>query len=207
MEIYAKGKNIPTFAFSKLFTKGERYADTITFYIDRYYNSSDLLDFSFLIKGVGESGFEVTQTLFPRECGEYVALDWRVLDWFTVREGKLELELRASNGKDEPERIVIKYLMPPVYVNPSPSGTNTVVPDTSEQVISEINDAVSEGIKEIQGVVNEFDLSEVEERLDTMDENIDVFLARPEVIPVTQSEYDAAQHKENSLYVIVKEAE
>lgn len=207
MEVYAKGKNIPTFTFGNLFTEGESYADTIIFYVERYYNGADLLDFEFSIKGVNENGYSAVQTLFPRDCGEYVALDWAVSDYFTVRAGKLSLELRACNVSAEPDDIIVKYVMPPVYVNPSPTGTNEVIPDTSEQVVSEINTAASEGIREIQTLIDSFDISAVEQRLDTMDENISVFLARPEVIPVTQSRYDTTVHKENALYVIVKEAE
>lgn len=207
MEIYAKGKNIPTFAFGNLFTEGECFADTITFYIERFYNGIDLMDFSFLIKGVNESNYEAVQSLFPKDCGDYIALEWSVSSYFTVRAGKLELELRASNGKSEPENIVVKYAMPPVYVNPSPEGTNAVVPDTAEQLMSGIADAVASGVTEIQETIDSFDITAVEERLDNMDENISVFLARPEVIPVTRSEYDTTAHKQNSLYVIVKEAE
>lgn len=207
MEIYAKGKNIPTYAFGNLFTEGECYADTITFKIARYHEGLDMLGFSFSIKGVNESGYEALQTLLPRDDGEYVALDWRVSSYFTVRAGKLALELRASAGTEEADSVIVKYTMPPVCVNLSPEGTNAVTPDTSEQLLSEITEAVSSGIAEIQGVIDSFDISATEERLDKMDENISVFLARPEVIPVTQSEYESTEHKENSLYVIVKEAE
>lgn len=207
MEIYANGKNIPTFAFSKLFTRGECYADTITFCLDRYYNGEDMLDFAFVIRGVSEGGAEARQTLTPRVYGRYIALDWQVASWFTVFDGKLELELRASNNKGEAEGVVVKYLMPPVYVNPSAEASGEAVPDSSEQIISEINGAVSDGISEIREVIGSFDLSEVENRLDDMDDNISVFLSRPEVIPITQKDYDNTQHKENSLYVIVKEAE
>ena len=35
MEIYAKGKNIPTYDFGDLFIQGERFADTIVFVVDR----------------------------------------------------------------------------------------------------------------------------------------------------------------------------
>lgn len=207
MEIYAKGKNIPTFAFGNLFTEGECFADTITFYIERFYNGMDLMNFSFLIKGVNESNYEAVQSLFPKDCGDYLALEWPVSSYFTVRAGKLELELRASKGTEEADSVVVKYAMPPVYVNPSPEGTNAVVPDTAEQLMSEITDAVSAGIAEINEAAAGFDIAAVEERLDNMDENISVFLARPEVIPMTQNEYDTAAHKQNSLYVIVKEAE
>ncbi len=207
MEIYAKGKNIPTYAFGNLFTEGECYADTITFKIERYHEGLDMLGFSFSIKGVNESGYEALQTLLPRDDGEYVALDWRVSSYFTVRAGKLALELRASTDTEEADSVIVKFTMPPVSVNPSPEGSNTVIPDTSEQLLSEITEAVSSGLAEIKETIDSFDISATEERLDIMDENISVFLARPEVIPVTQNEYDTTEHKENSLYVIVKEAE
>lgn len=206
MKIYAKGKNIPTFAFGKLFTQGESMADTITFYIERFYEGKDMLDFSFHIKGVTENGAEALQSLFPIENGKYVALNWTVSELYTVYSGELKLEIIAVKGESESDRVVVKYNMPSVYVNASVKGTNEVMPDVAEQLMNEISESVSTGINEIQSVIDNFDLSSVEQRLDNMDEDINVFLARPEVIPLTQEKYDSmGAYKENALYVIIKE--
>lgn len=208
MEIYAKGKNISTFPFSRLLVCGEKLADTITFYLERFYEGKDMYGCSFLMRGVNSAGEEAQQTIVPEIRGEYLAIIWDVSEYFTAAEGELELELRAVRVNDDGEAdLVMKYLMPPIYVAPSPKGLNAALPDTSEQLLSEISSAVSEGIEEIQLLIDGFDLSEVENRLDSMEQDIAVFLERPEVIPVTQSEYDEIQHKKNALYVIVKEGD
>lgn len=206
MEIYANGKNISTFPFSRLFVCGEKLADTITFYLERFYEGKDMYGCSFLMRGVNSAGDEAQQVIVPEIRGECLVLVWDVSEYFTAAEGKLELELRAVRVNDDGEtEQIMKYLMPPIYVAPSPKGVNTALPDTSEQLLGEISAAVSEGIEEIQLLIDGFDLSEVENRLGSMEQDIAVFMERPEVIPVTQREYDEMQHKKNALYVIVKE--
>jgi hypothetical protein len=55
----------------------------------------------------------------------------------------------------------------------------------------------------LQQKMDDFDLEEVEARLDQMEEDTQTYLARPEVIPVTRAEYESIIHKQNSLYVII----
>lgn len=206
MEIYAKGKNIASFPFAGLFVQGEKLADTITFMVDRYYGNKDMAECAFLIRGVNENNEEAQQAIVPQLIGDMLALEWSVSEYFTAAAGKLDLELRAVRQSDDGEdELVLKYTMQPVYVAPSPSGENTPLPDTSEQLLNEISTAVNEGLEQIELRIASFDLSEVEERLDSMEEKTEIFMARPEVIPVTQSEYNALTQKQDALYVIVKE--
>lgn len=205
MEIYAKGKNIQTYPFSTLFKQGEKFADTITFYIDRYYNNIDLYTCSFMLRGINANNGEAEQILLPEICNQYIKLNWNVSDYFTIVSGKLELELRAYKSVSEASGVIVKYKMPPIYVCPSPLGENIPTPDVEEQILNEISSAVSEGLTDIQQLIDSFDISAVEERLDEMDSEISIFMARPEVIPITQSEYDAIVKKENALYVIVEQ--
>lgn len=202
MTIRAKGKNIPAYEMGHLFRQGEKYAETICFEVDRFYNGIDLGECSFMIRGVNEDNGEAQQALVPEISGEKLLLSWNVSEYFTAASGRLLLELRASGGGGD---IILKYNIAPIEVAPSPEGENVPLPSAAEQVISEINAAASDGIAGIQTVIDSFDLEATERRLDAMEENIGIFLARPEVIAVTAEEYESISHKENSLYVIVKE--
>ena len=208
MKVTANGKNIPTHAFGELFIQGEKLADTIEFVVDRYYGGSDLGGCTFCIRGLTEDGWELNQTLLPVILDNEIHLSWRVSDNFTGRAGKLRLELRASRtGENEEELLILKYRMPPVTVAPTIAGPNGPVPETAEQAVSQINEAVAEGLEALIEEQESFDLDEVRARLDAMDAAIAVFLARPEVIPMTAAEYASSVHKENALYVIIGEDE
>lgn len=203
MEVYAKGKNIPTYQFGKLFIQGEKFADTINFILDRTYNGTDLAECSFCIKGLTSEHWEVEQILpYIQLIGsDKIRLEWRVSDDFTFNYGELQLELRASMG----EAVIIKYDMPPVCVKPAVNGRNSPLPETVEQAVSQITNAAAQGLAQIQQLIDSFDLETVSARLDRIEEDTATYLARPEVIAMTRSEYEAAVHKPNSLYVITEE--
>ncbi len=206
MEVFANGKNIPTYSFGNLFTQGERSADTINIVIDRYYNNIDLNECSFLMAGLTEDGWEVNQVIGERRATiDKVYLKWKVSGDFTINSGKLQLELRAYRMENGEARTVIKYNMPAVYVNPSTNGKNGPLPETCEQAVGNITTATDEGLQAIQEKIDGFNIDEVSRRLDSMEADTAVYLARPEVIAVTQKEYDSSEHKKNSLYVIIKE--
>lgn len=239
MEVFAKGKNIPTYSFGNLFIQGEKLADTITVSVGRYYNNTDISEYKFMIVGLTEDGWEVSQILVFKETDDkYIRLKWNVSSDFTVNAGKLRLELRAIYETDGEATTIIKYDMPPVYVKPTISGKNEPLPDTGEQFINSITvvtaecleqlqshtnsvkldlqDSVNSFKVELQNVLNNFNvwvqdkldsfnLDETNARLDSMEADTEVYLARPEVIPVTRSQYNAIQHKQNALYVITGE--
>lgn len=232
MEIYARGKNIPTYAFGNLFTQGENLADEIVFIVDRYYCGKDLSLCSFAIRGVTEDNWEANQVLPMEVSVRTIRLSWRVADTFTYNAGKLALELRASEIIENETHTVIKYNMPPVEVAPTISGQNGPLPDTAEQAVSEINEAVSDGLDELQQKIDsfdltpyeeqleaetaadlallqqkidDFDLDSIEDRLDGIDSSIASLAARPEIIPLTRAQYEALVTKEDALYVIIDE--
>ena len=226
MEIFANGKNIPTYPFSRLFTQGEHCADTITFVLDRFYNGIDLADCSFTLIGLTEDKWEVNQTLLPIISGEKLKLDWKVMSSFTVNAGLLQLEMRVSRN----DELILKFQMRPVFVSPALNKKNEPLPETAEQLISEINNAASEAMEKIQDKIGnldispyiselrqtakqylsmldekmaEFDLDETNARLDKMEETLAMYLARTEVVALTQEEYDSIPHNGNFLYVII----
>lgn len=232
MEIYARGKNIPSYPFGNLFVQGENLADAIVFVVDRYYCGKDLSLCTFAIRGVTEGNWEADQVL-PMEVGvRTISLTWRVADTFTCNAGKLRLELRASEIIEGETHTVIKYSMSPVEVAPTVSGQNGPLPESAEQAVSQINEAVGDGLIELQqkidsfdvtpyeqqiagetaaGIeliqqkIDSFDLSEIEQRLDGIDSDISTLYARPKIIPLTRAQYDALAQKEAALYVIIGE--
>lgn len=212
MEVYAQGKNIPTYSFAHLFVQGENCADTLTFVVDGSYGGNDLSSCDFCIVGISDERWESRQVLLPEICGDKIRLPWKVSNTFTQNSGKLELELRASRG----DELVLKYEMEPVYVRAALSGENAPTPDMAEQVISDIIRTAADGmadvaeaknsaLDELQTKMDEFGIEETEERLDKMEADTAVYLARPEVIALTQAEYDRLTPKTDSLYVIIQE--
>ena len=205
MELIAQGKNIPTYPIGSLFIQGESYADTIYIVVDRFYNGWDLSECSFVIKGETESGEIVTSVLLFETQDDKLRLEWAVTGLFTQNSGKLMLEITASMVKNGMLRCIVRYDMPPVKIKPALTGTNEVIPDTAEQTISQVNQAAADGLAEIRAEIDAFDIDSVSRRLDIMEEACMTFLARPEVIAVTQAEYDASEHKQDSLYIIIEE--
>ena len=239
MEVFAKGKNIPTYPFGNLFIQGEKLADTITISIERYYNGFDINEYKFMIVGLTEDGWEINQVLISRTAdNKYVRLKWNVSGDFMVNSGKLRLELRVFKEVDGEVHTMIKYDMPSVYVKPTISGKNEPLPDTEEQFINNITLFTAECMEQlqeytvttetslqntvesfkseiqqklddfnvwVQDKLNSFDIDGTKKRLDDMESDTAVYLARPEVIPVTRSQYNNIQHKKNALYVITEE--
>ena len=206
MTVYAKGKSIPTYQFRDLFVQGEKFAEDIVFILDRYQGGNDLADCDLAIRGLTEEGWETQQVLSarPGEDGT-IAVPWSVGDLFTLNAGKLRLELRASRMEGDVSAVVVKFLMEPVNVAPTINGRNGALPDAAEQAVSTINAAVSQALTEMADTVERYDLEHTGQRLDRIEADTAVYLARPEVIPMTREEYASSVHKANALYVIVEE--
>ena len=205
MELIAQGKNIPTYPIGNLFIQGEYYADTIYIVVDRFYNGWDLSECNFAIKGETESGEMIASALLFEMQEDKLRLEWKVSGLFTQNSGRLKLELTASLVSEDATRCIVRYDMASVSVKPSLTGTNEVIPDTAEQTISQVNQATADGLSQIRAEIEAFDIDSVSRRLDVMEDACMTFLARPEVIAVTQEEYDSSEHKQNSLYIITKE--
>lgn len=227
LDIFARGKNIPTYSFGNLFVEGEKFADTINILLERFYNNTDISGYKFMIVGLTEDNYEANQVIIPEITDDYVNIKWNVSEDFTARAGKLRLELRAFEESDGVINTVIKYDMSPVNVKPTLNGKNEPLPDTNEQFINhmavvtgeclgQLQDSVNSanvGLQDVvnnfnvwvQGQLNSFGIEETKKRLDDMEADTAVYLARPEVIPVTRSEYDSIGHKKNALYVITEE--
>lgn len=206
MDIYAKGKYIPTQAFCHLFRRGEQAADTINIRVDRVYDGNDLSDCVFLMRGINENGEEAQQILTPEPGGSLLNLIWKVARAFTAVAGRLDLELRVSSGGgDGDEDIVLKYEMPPVFVSPSPEGKNIPLPDTAQQYLGQLLEAAKDALDSINDAYDKASLDSITKRLDSLELAVDALRRRTEVIPVTESEYASMTPAKDVVYIIVKE--
>ncbi len=207
MQITANGKNINTYPFKNLLIQGEKFSETIVFLVNRFHNETDLGKCSFLIRGVTEKNEEAEQVLTVYVFEKSVALFWNISDNFTVTAGRLQLEIKAllADNSGTGQRLILKYNMAPIFIKESPLGNNTPMPDVREQVLNEIDMAVSDGLNQIQQLIDSFDISEVEARLDNMEAQLAELTARPKVEPLTQQQYNRKAHEPNVLYVIVQE--
>ena len=134
-------------------------------------------------------------------------LIWKISEFFTATAGTLRLEIRAVllSETDESETLVLKYDMPPIFIKPSPVGSNTPMPSTTEQAINSIAAAVSDGLNEIHSLIDSFDTESFSKRLDEIDFALKELLSRPVIKPITENKYKTTEHEDNVLYIIVKE--
>lgn len=207
MQITANGKNIDTHLIKNLLIQGEKLSETVTFTVDRFYNGNDLSLCNFFIRGVTDKNEEAQQGLITQISEEKITLIWKISEFFTATAGTLRLEIRAVllSETDESETLVLKYDMPPIFIKPSPVGSNTPMPSTTEQAINSIAAAVSDGLNEIHSLIDSFDTESFSKRLDEIDSALKELLSRPVIKPITENKYKTTEHEDNVLYIIVKE--
>lgn len=203
MVINANGKNIDTMPFQNLFVQGEKLSEKIVFRIQRSYGDKDLFSCIFIIKGTNENNETAEQVLKVNDFESYLELEWNVSSLFTNVSGKLYLEIQALSIIDDEVSYVLKYILPVIYVKESLTGENIPTPDVQEQVISEINDVVADGLSKINTAIESFDISEVEKRLDSAEQSIDNLLSDIKIQALTLDEYNSTSHSENVVYIIV----
>lgn len=207
MQITANGKNIDTHLIKNLLIQGEKLSETVTFTVDRFYNGKDLSLCSFFIRGVTDKNEEAQQGLITQISEEKITLIWKISEFFTATAGTLRLEIKAVllSETDESETLVLKYDMPPIFIKPSPVGSNTPMPSTTEQAMNSIAVAVSDGLNEIHSLIDSFDTESFSKRLDEIDSALKELLSRPVIKPITENKYKTTEHEDNVLYIIVKE--
>lgn len=205
MLIVSDGKNIDTLPFQNLFVQGEKLSEKVTFRIPRFYNEKDLLPCIFLIKGVNSKNETAEQILAVSNKISSLELEWNVSSLFTAAAGELKLEIQALTSDSEGLKYALKYILPPIYVRESVNGSENIpVPDLTEQSISQINAAVSEGINSINKIISDFDISWIENRFDSVESDIENLNSEIKIKALSESEYNAMQsHSENVVYLIV----
>lgn len=140
MTLQANQKFIDASHVAHLLTSGEKYADTLTFSVDRHYQGKDLSGALFVIRGVNSSGQLAMQTLEQDVGTDAIQLKWSISAAFTAVSGALALEIVCYEG----DSVILKYAVTPMQVRES------VLEAYSGGV-----DAIEEALKEMEQILEE----------------------------------------------------
>lgn len=155
----AIGKYIDTLPLKRLLSVEETRADTALIEVDRYYNHHDLSLFTFIMRGVTESGTE-TQTELSKtltEDGNFLHLTWNISSLFTTAPGNLFLDLTAyyyihpDMAETAPPDFVMRYQLPAIEVRDVPRGTSEATDgDNYTAFWTQVRTALAEHTAQIQ---------------------------------------------------------
>lgn len=140
MELKANQKFIDASCVAHLMAAGEKYADTLTFSVDRYYHGKDLSGCLFVIRGVNSAGALSLQTLAQETADTAILLTWNISPAFTAVPGMLALEIVCYDN----DSMIMKYTVTPMQVRES------VLEEYSGGV-----DAIEEALKEMEQILEE----------------------------------------------------
>lgn len=140
MILQADQKFIDASHVAHLLTAGEKYADTLTFSVDRRYHGKDLSGCLFVIRGVNSAGNLSLQTLSQETTDTAILLTWSISPAFTAVSGMLALEIVCYDNSD----MILKYTVTPMQVRES------VLEEYSGGV-----DAIEEALKEMEQILEE----------------------------------------------------
>lgn len=140
MELKANHKFIDASCVAHLIAAGEKYADTLTFSVDRYYHGKDLSGCMFVIRGVNSAGALSLQTLAQETADTAILLTWDISPAFTAVSGMLALEIVCYDN----DSMILKYTVTPMQVRES------VLEEYSGGV-----DAIEEALKEMEQILEE----------------------------------------------------
>lgn len=140
MILQANQKFIDASNVAHLLTAGEKYADTLTFSVDRQYHGKDLSGCLFVIRGVNSAGNLSLQTLSQETTDTAILLTWNISPAFTAVSGMLALEIVCYDS----DSMILKYTITPMQVRQS------VLEEYSGGV-----DAVEEALKEMEQILKE----------------------------------------------------
>lgn len=140
MELKANHKFIDASCVAHLIAAGEKYADTLTFSVDRYYHGKDLYGCMFVIRGVNSAGALSLQTLAQETADTAILLTWDISPAFTAVSGMLALEIVCYDN----DSMILKYTVTPMQVRES------VLEEYSGGV-----DAIEEALKEMEQILEE----------------------------------------------------
>lgn len=140
MILQANQKFIDASNVAHLLTAGEKYADTLTFSVDRQYHGKDLSGCLFVIRGVNSASNLSLQTLSQETTDTAILLTWNISPAFTAVSGMLALEIVCYDS----DSMILKYTITPMQVRQS------VLEEYSGGV-----DAVEEALKEMEQILKE----------------------------------------------------
>ena len=140
MILQANQKFIDASRVAHLAAAGEKYADSLTFSVDRVYHGKDLSACLFVIRGVNSAGALSMQTLTQETTETAILLTWEISPAFTAVSGMLALEIVCYDN----DAMILKYAVTPMEVR--------------ESVLEEYSggiDAIEEALKEMEQILEE----------------------------------------------------
>lgn len=226
----AIGKNIDTMPIQRLLSQEEARTDTVTIEVDRFHGTHDLSEFSFMMRGITESGGEAEAFLHKTVEKNVIRLEWEIGPAFTKEAGTLSLDLlayryaeEAEPGEDAPDYL-LRYQLPAIEIRALPDGSHVLdeqsytafllqVRETAERFLAEIADKESAVWEEIRTINREI----LEQRMFNMgtETNINSHNERitaientlVKIVILTESEYAALEEKDAKTLYVVKEDE
>ena len=174
----AIGKIIDTLPIEKLFSQEEIRADKIVIEVDRFHDGYDLTEFTFIMRGITESGGETESALLMTESDENtVRLFWEVGKEFTAEAGTLSLDLFACHYVADSDPLetdaLIRYQLPPVKVRALPDSNHTLDSQSYTEFLLQVRNAAEENLAEINAIVeqfrSDFSVALIDERLELLE--------------------------------------
>lgn len=164
MILKAIGKYIDTLPIADLLSQDEALTESIVFEVDRFYKEEDLSAYTFILRGITESGGETQTELQTEALDTVLRLRWQVGALFTTEAGTLSLDLFACRYADEaadksevPPDYILRYQLPPVTVRGLPDGDAILDSSSYTAFLMEIKAAANDAIASINAIVEEFE--------------------------------------------------
>jgi len=186
----ANGKFIDTLPLRHLLSLEEAGMDTVVIQVDRYHDARDLYQFTFVMRGVTESGKESQSTLVKRldDSEKYINLTWNISSLFTSEAGTLFLDLTAYQYADpetdpaqNPPDYLLHYQLPAVEIRNIPKGTSQATDAESYTAFwTQVLETLTQHSAQIQALQN-----------------------RIQIQAMTQAEYNALENPDSqTVYVL-----
>lgn len=197
----AIGKYIDTLPLARLISREENGADSVIIEVDRYYGVHDLSEFTFVMRGVTESGAETQTELVSNltKDEENLHLVWKIGSLFTAEAGTLFLDLVAYHH--EPE-VILRYQLPSVEIRDIPEGKSEATDQESYTAFwTEIREKINslDTSVNVQGTI----MRDLATTVGSHITQIDELEHRIQILVMTQAEYEALETPdERTLYVL-----
>lgn len=196
-------KNLDTSPIRTLVRNGEKNADYVNILLDRYYDGTDLSEFSFTMEAVNSENTLSVQSLSCTASSETLSLLWKITPDFTAVSGKLSLTLKAAN---EALDACIVFLGEDIEILGS-SNEDLLPSEIPEQILTQLENKLFSAISQISDKSAE----EAQKLSERISEEISSSLPRNAVTSdsvfkieaLTQEQYDAIEAPDSkTLYII-----
>jgi hypothetical protein len=181
MVLKAVGKYIDTLPITELLSQEEALADTVVFEVDRFHGSHDLSEFTFIMRGITESGGETETELSVDVEEQVLRLTWEISALFTAEAGTLALDLMAvryGEGQDpseNPPTYVLRYQLPPVQVRGLPDADSVLDSQSYTAFLLEVRASANDAVAMINKLTADFETESGQlyaERIEAMEQEL-----------------------------------